>query len=113
MNRILLNNNKAMTAWSNAGIVGSVLFDPNYVSDVRYARAESYIFIGGLIGSNQVGVETRESHYRPNREETYHHLQHSNKGQGRILLDIRTILLLYKIILQAHPKRRKRMGPRG
>lgn len=38
---------------------------------------DTHIFIGGLIGADQVSMEAREAHYGPDREETHHHLQHS------------------------------------
>lgn len=37
----------------------------------------TYIFIGGLVEGDQVGMEACEAHHRPEGEETHHHLQHS------------------------------------
>lgn len=38
----------------------------------------THIFIGGLIGADQVGMEAWETHNGPDREEAHHHFQHSD-----------------------------------
>ena len=43
----------------------------------------THVFIGGLVGADQVGMEAREAHYGPDREETHHHLQHSDPVKSR------------------------------
>ena len=42
----------------------------------------TYVFIRGLVGAYQVGVETREPHDGPDGEEADHGLQHSARSQG-------------------------------
>lgn len=42
----------------------------------------TYVFIRGLVGAYQVGVETREPHDGPDGEEADHGLQHGARSQG-------------------------------
>lgn len=43
----------------------------------------TYIFIRRLVGADQVRVETREPHDRPDREEAHHGLQHGDPESRR------------------------------
>ena len=43
----------------------------------------THIFIGGLVGADQVGEEPRQTHDGPDGEETHHHLQHSGTIKSR------------------------------
>ena len=38
----------------------------------------THVLVGGLIGADEVGVEARQAHNGPHREETHQHLQHSH-----------------------------------
>lgn len=42
----------------------------------------TYVFIRGLVGADQVRVETREPHDGPDGEEADHGLQHGTWSQG-------------------------------
>lgn len=50
-------------------------------------KKQTYVLIGGLVEGDQVGVETSQSHHRPDREKTHQNLQHSAMGsQGNNML---------------------------
>lgn len=50
-------------------------------------KKQTYIFIGGLVEGDQVGMEASQSHHRPEGEKTHQNLQHSaTGGQGHNML---------------------------
>lgn len=46
-------------------------------------NVHTHIFVGGLVGADQVSMEAWEAYYRPDREETDHHFQHSDTVKSR------------------------------
>ena len=62
--------------------MGQLFFTLPYVNfimpGVCVFNINTHVFVCGLVGANQVGVEAWEAHYGPDREKTHHHLQHSS-----------------------------------
>lgn len=48
----------------------------------------TYVLVGGLVEGDQVGVEARQSHHRPQGEEADQHLQHRAAAVKKTAADV-------------------------
>ena len=54
--------------------------------------AATHVFVGGLVGGDQVGVEARQAQDGPDREETYHRLDHA---RWRLLHRVQKLTIVF------------------
>lgn len=71
----------------------------------------THVFIGGLVGADQVGMEAWEAHDGPHREETHHHFQHSDTKKSRnnsAVVFMQWQMIIWKLIQPTEPARTPR-----